>query len=751
MTQTQGKRLAETIAAGNAVFFVGAGLSLDSEGNSAARLMRRVAARFLAMSQVIKDHLLASATGERDRVDRLVDQFFRLHDRTGMINYHDPDYRDNRLTKQQEVYKIGEFVKKLSEKYYEFNDWCVSALEELANLLIVEMRGGQKIGVKEALYRARKICKDLSKRESELITNIGSCDPGSLPPEPCDNIKKINPTTFLRLGRRQSDVSHNFGKMLFLDAVGFRCDGVMADFCFKPDRKALNAQPIMEKLRRRHIALARFAREGVAPMLLTTNFDRLLEAAYAQVGFLSWNSADTGSAPEPPVLPVRQQYIDVIACAADYLRPRDGGRVCALVKIHGCAGLYRRAYRHRDPGRLRSDLRAIVYTYREVQNWREDAWSRDLLYTLLRTQTLVFAGYSTADPVLHDTIRNAYEEMARHHRGPAEKRGGGRAFAFTPVNQVEFHAQEVLRAAGLAGDGHRRAMDAEEGRIDFYFKNKGFPTTDDRFTELFHRFYRHRQDEALRAELASAARMMLGRRVAPAEVQAIQGRFTQQIKKEDNDLDAPLDPPDPARRGRFADLTEWSWSFHPALLRDLAIDQHLAAAGGLGKGGAHQSLRDGHWYYAAGENYMLTAWGVVIELALRRLAKLVSADIRVDASVAGREPAVQIGRVGCPPWHLCLDFPHHQLRAGRQAGRDGHYRRKIVWRLEPPGQAAPKRHTPPRMGAPWQPVIDAETLWRLALGQFAQDEVLYLLDPPMDSKVPHERRSIDDQSPSSLS
>ena len=54
----------------------------------------------------------------------------------------------------------------------------------------------------------------------------------------------------------------------------------------------------------------------------------------------------------------------------------------------------------------------MVFTYREIQHWWEDSWSWDFLRTLLRTQTIVFCGYSGADPVLHDTFRTVYEEMA---------------------------------------------------------------------------------------------------------------------------------------------------------------------------------------------------------------------------------------------------------------------------------------------------------------------------------------------------
>ena len=56
----------------------------------------------------------------------------------------------------------------------------------------------------------------------------------------------------------------------------------------------------------------------------------------------------------------------------------------------------------------------MVFTYREIQNWRKDSWSRDLVSTLLRTRTIVLCGYSGTDPVVHDTFRTVYEEILAH-------------------------------------------------------------------------------------------------------------------------------------------------------------------------------------------------------------------------------------------------------------------------------------------------------------------------------------------------
>src|SRR5262245_296521 len=55
-------RLAARVFNGEVVFFVGSGLSLDSENNSATRLIGRLLAAILAMDRVLADELLKPAS-----------------------------------------------------------------------------------------------------------------------------------------------------------------------------------------------------------------------------------------------------------------------------------------------------------------------------------------------------------------------------------------------------------------------------------------------------------------------------------------------------------------------------------------------------------------------------------------------------------------------------------------------------------------------------------------------------------------
>ena len=120
------------------------------------------------------------------------------------------------------------------------------------------------------------------------------------------------------------------------------------------------------------------------------------------------------------------------------------------MKIHGCAERYRLEKQTKE--RWSAYLPSIVFTYREIQNWRKDSWSRDLVSTLLRTRTMVLCGYSGADPVLHDTFRTVYEEIRAQDRGrvSTQQPDKVRAYFTGGATSREFYGIEILRAASRA-------------------------------------------------------------------------------------------------------------------------------------------------------------------------------------------------------------------------------------------------------------------------------------------------------------
>src|SRR5262249_15907027 len=98
--------LANRILRGDVVFFVGSGFSIDSEGNSAPRLMRRLLIRLIAMANVV------GSAGEEILADVR---------RTFSVSAGEPGkfpFSENE-------------VKQLANRYYEANEWFCRVFADL--------------------------------------------------------------------------------------------------------------------------------------------------------------------------------------------------------------------------------------------------------------------------------------------------------------------------------------------------------------------------------------------------------------------------------------------------------------------------------------------------------------------------------------------------------------------------------------------------------------------------------------------
>src|SRR5207245_1165261 len=124
---------------------------------------------------------------------------------------------------------------------------------------------------------------------------------------------------------------------------------------------------------------------------LTTNFDLQLEGAFRLAGF-DYRSANcvqptrgTDSLP-----PTTYSNFARLASPVQFFSDGKAHRTAVLVKMHGCAECYRDARYRTDDGRrneaglerLKRYLPSLVFTYREIQNWRTDSWAADYLRTL---------------------------------------------------------------------------------------------------------------------------------------------------------------------------------------------------------------------------------------------------------------------------------------------------------------------------------------------------------------------------------
>jgi hypothetical protein len=654
------ERLVARIIAGEAVFFVGAGFSLDSEPNTSARLIRRLMARFAAVTEFLAQAQAESpARSAASRTAAEMREGLRITFSLG----------DAPLSSEDMV--GDETVKKLAQVYYSINDWICSAFAILLRELgeIDESWWGPAI----------------ERREKKLLND----------PVP---LGKFTVASAL-------DLQENAGKSLFLETMGFGCRAVWAGRPRAPDREVA-LKSYGDRLRDRHHVIARLAREGLAPLILTTNFDLLLEGACRAAGFEVGDAEHT--APDKP--PAAYDRLLVVAGASDFFERGTAYRAALLLKIHGCVS----RYRHERPytPRLSRYLPSMVFTFREIQNWRKDSWSRDLVSTLLRTRSIVLCGYSGADPVVHDTFRTVYEEISAHR--PLKVAGDAgtdtRAFFTGVAGKAEFAGLEILRAGSRAGGFDNPKLFGHKNYLPFHLQAKPgeaqpFPTMDELFVWIYHRTLRRMQSKAIRSDLARIAVTLLRRNVAPADVDGILAAFEAQCRREKTQAMEWRD--DEQSRREFQQVTAWTHAFHVALLREFALLE--TATRHQRSGLRSQEFRRGDYYFALLDRPGWGAWGAVVEIALRRMAGL--EDDR-DATVGPSIYPVALVRPRPAEFTrtaLVLRGPGTH-RIGR-ADIPGLYRRIHQWHLMAwvSANAAPPPGTPP-----------AESVWLWAFRPTAE-------------------------------
>ncbi len=562
--------LAKLVRGGSVVFFVGSGFSLDSEHTSARRLVGRVLARAVAAGAVLRDHDACSTI-----LESLVTTF-------GLAGTPDEPAR----------FVSVDNIDLLAPRYYEFNDWAIDALRRVAIALAGD-------GAPSAAKRKRLIA-GISALENDLLGFLRDRAP----------LQPIEPKLLANLVPRRLA-----GKLLFLETVGFADEAIMAGRPQEPDLRELAAS-YGDGIRPRHRVIARLAAEGLAPLIVTTNFDLLLEGAMRLEGLDMMRPDRPGKRPGPDDLrPARYQQFTRIADSNDYFDRAAGYQSALLVKIHGCADTYRD--RRDQPDQLRNYLDAVVFTYREIQNWRQDAWSRDMLRTLARTHTLAFCGYSGADQVIHDTLRTVYEEMAGRRDADAPKHTGSRAFFFGNAGRTEFHAMEILRAAQAAAGQDTQGID-QPNLIGVTFEPAGFPRYDDVLLWLYHLVARGQQQEALWTALGEVADDLLGHQADPDfHTAPVQDAFEELVTAEQAQWKAWEAGDAAGTRAALNRIVAWTDVFHAALRRERAVaDARLSVRGKPLR--LDETSRTRH-YVPAADHPAWSAWAVVVELALRKL------------------------------------------------------------------------------------------------------------------------------------
>ncbi|MCC5022530.1 MAG: hypothetical protein J6386_06915 [Candidatus Synoicihabitans palmerolidicus] len=241
---------------------------------------------------------------------------------------------------------------------------------------------------------------------------------------------------------------------------------------------------------------------------------------------------------------------------------------------------------------------------------------------------MVFSGYSTQDPVLHDTIRNVYEEMGRKRAAqldptpvdPENAPAYFLAYSDEQNDRQEFHGNEVLRAASSAVGTQTPSVQAEHPNyIRFVAADKHQSPRlqlDELMLWLQHQVLRNQQTNALQAELPGLMTRLLGHRPRPGEIECVCEKFANYVKAEFEPIEQSKD----SRQGRrlMREVTAWSHGFHIALRREWAhADAHLRKPGQFR---SFTELNHRMWYFPASEQPTWTAWSAVLELALVHLS-----------------------------------------------------------------------------------------------------------------------------------
>jgi hypothetical protein len=751
---TKLENLAERIYHGQVVFFVGAGFSLDSEGLTGARLILRLLGRFDALSSALIDAYPRRSAGAIAR---------RLREvlRTTFWLGRDP-----------EPLTTAEHAKTLAADYYRPNEWMCEAFGTLLDAC-------SEAGITPEFW------VEVHRREAALLEAAPIWGRVEV-------LEDIEPR--LLAGAEWGPSLR--GKALFLDTLGFADPRVMAGRPHAPSLAEVERSyttPAGERLRPRHHIIARWAREGLCRTLLTTNYDLLIEGAYRMSGFACRLSDTPDQEPEQPPLLTEISHFARVGEAVDFFRFGHTHRSALVAKIHGCAECYRwsrarvvaalesgdRAELARAQRSFANYLPAIVFTFREIQNWREDAWSRDLLANLLRTRSIVFCGYSTQDRVLHDAFRTAFEEIAtvnrrvgafgseatREVQALSEVKPGGkatiaaagagaaaeasraqvdsetaderaqraRAFFMGGATSLEFDALEILRAASRAEGIDHPPQTHHPNYLQFFFEGdhgpQGFPGLDQTMRWLWHRTLRIRQEQCVDVDLRRVATALLGHACPERERERVLERL-RELTDAETAAAKGWQTAGPSE-AEFDRVVGWTDRFHPALLRELAIGEAVLRRDGPGVS-ARVATR-GPWFFPPSEHPEWTGWGVVVEIALRRMIAAWRGALEAWAEAGpclgpghSRRPAVGFSRGDArspsTPRALAIVLTGFERRSGPPRVRGAFVGRVHHWRLRAqtvPWWSADQR---PLAGTP-----SAAMVWRWAVDDQPDEEMLRAL------------------------
>jgi hypothetical protein len=291
-----------------------------------------------------------------------------------------------------------------------------------------------------------------------------------------------------------------------------------------------------------HLAIGRLAKEGLVTELMTANIDCLHEAGCEAVGMCR---IDEGEPKDEQAL--RFPWTDA------YRVVHDGHNHAALLpsrnlftihKIHGCVDVARKTVSEQQAHNcnwyeathtcetLSQERFNMVFTYRELLNWRRDNWARDLFADRVRNHHVVFTGFAVADAVSHATFREVFEEVlppsarVEQHQGTSpsvtlvaasSEQPFGSTSGDIPITSLR--AQVISK--GLNPQGRSALLAANQ--FDPLLSNRQFAngSTREDLDRLFRQIYESTIREALEGTINLHARGLIAQQSPDTDVEQL--------------------------------------------------------------------------------------------------------------------------------------------------------------------------------------------------------------------------------------
>jgi hypothetical protein len=148
-----------------------------------------------------------------------------------------------------------------------------------------------------------------------------------------------------------------------------------------------------------HYAIASLAREGLIDEVISTNWDACIEKAVNCLsGKLSAHCEVESPARSISDLKGYRQH-------GSTRRSLSGEAILRLYKINGCAKRY-------AAQRDQASAEAIIVTERQLQDFKQRSWARDLLKDRARSRTLVFSGFGSDEPQVRRAVLQLMDEFS---------------------------------------------------------------------------------------------------------------------------------------------------------------------------------------------------------------------------------------------------------------------------------------------------------------------------------------------------